>query len=95
MLGRLKHLVGDDAAMRLGDLLFFELARYDLLNLVLQSQSYNGNVFRVDGWRRKVFATRRGKNWEVSVLGLIGMIRGPTRAHLILHSVSPIAIPTE
>ena len=68
MLGRLKHLVGDDVAMRLGDLLLFELARYDLLDLMLQSQSYNSNIFWFDGWRRELFATRRWQNWRMLVL---------------------------
>ena len=55
--------------MRFGDVLFLELARDNLLDLVLQSQRYYGNVFGVD-WRGRqvVFAARGWQDWHMLVL---------------------------
>jgi hypothetical protein len=54
--------------MRPGDLFLFELAGYNLFDLMLQSQGYYGNILGVDGRRREVFATRRWQNWRMLVL---------------------------
>ena len=50
--------------MRLGDLLFFQLTWYDLFDLVLQAQGYNGDIFGIDGRRREMFAAGGWQDWS-------------------------------
>lgn len=58
----------DDGAVRLGDLLFLELVRDDLLDLVLQAQADLGHLFGVDRRRVHMLAAR-GEDWRGSVSG--------------------------
>lgn len=59
LVRRVQHRLRDDGAVGLGDLLFLELVRDDLLDLVLQAQADLGDLFGVD-WRRvHMLAARR------------------------------------
>jgi hypothetical protein len=61
---RLHDGVGDDAAVGFGNVIFWEFARYDLFDLVLEAQGYYGHVFGVDRWGMAVFATGAGEDWK-------------------------------
>jgi hypothetical protein len=48
-LRSVQHRLGQDRAMRFGDLILLEFAGNDLFDLVLQTQRDLGDFFRVDG----------------------------------------------